>query len=160
MYAEALGRSAAQRDALLAGIELDVRREIEQRLAQEPAERDPTLTMIGMGSQLGPYRIEAPIGKGGMGEVFRAIDTRLGRKVAIKISHTQFDSRFEREARAIAALNHPNICTLHDIGPNYLVMELVEGETLSARLKKGKLPIEQAILYGEQIAGRVTVCCR
>ena len=70
-----------------------------------------------------------------MGEVFRAVDTRLGRAVAIKIAREQFSARFEREARAIASLNHPHICTLYDVGPNYLVMELVEGETLAARLK-------------------------
>ena len=79
------------------------------------------------GTRLGPYEIVATIGAGGMGEVYRARDTRLGRDVAIKISVEQFSDRFEREARAIAALNHPNICTLHDVGPNYLVMELVEG---------------------------------
>jgi Tol biopolymer transport system component len=87
-----------------------------------------------------------------MGEVFEAIDTRLDRKVAVKTCFAAFGSRFEREARAIAALNHPHICTLHDIGPNYLVMELVEGETLAARLRKGALPISLAIRYGIQIA--------
>ena len=80
------------------------------------------------GEKLGPYEIIAKIGAGGMGEVYRARDPRLGRDVAIKVSQEQFSERFEREARAIASLNHPNICTLHDIGPNYLVMELVEGE--------------------------------
>src|SRR5205823_5626872 len=89
---------------------------------------------------------------GGMGQVFRAVDTRLDRPVAIKISHEQFSERFEREARAISSLNHPHICTLYDVGPNYLVMELVEGETFAARLRKGPLPIEQTILYGKQIA--------
>src|ERR1700729_1111002 len=103
------------------------------------------------GSRLGPYRIEALLGQGGMGQVFLAKDTRLGRNVAIKVSHEKFTDRFEREARAISALNHPNICTLHDVGPNYLVMELVEGETLAARLKNGPLPIQTAILYGSQI---------
>ena len=87
-----------------------------------------------------------------MGEVFRAIDTQLGRAVAIKTTREQFSARFEREARAISALNHPNICTLHDVGPNYLVMELVEGETLSARLKNGPLPIQTVLPYGSQIA--------
>ncbi len=87
-----------------------------------------------------------------MGQVFRAVDTRLGRAVAIKITHQQFSSRFEREARVISSLNHPNICTLHDVGPNYLVMELVEGETLAARLKQGPLPIEMVRHYGGQIA--------
>ena len=87
-----------------------------------------------------------------MGEVFRAVDTRLGRAVAIKITHEQFSARFQREARAIASLNHPNICTVHDVGPNYLVMELVEGETLAARLKSGPLPMNTALLYASQIA--------
>ena len=76
------------------------------------------------GSQLGPYIVEQEIGAGGMGHVFRARDTRLQRFVAIKVSLEQFSARFEREARAIAQLNHPHICTLHDVGPNYLVMEL------------------------------------
>ena len=87
-----------------------------------------------------------------MGEVFRAIDTRLGRKVAIKVSRQNFDARFEREARAISSLNHPHICTLYDIGPNYLVMELVEGQTLAARLERAKLSIGDTLRYGMQIA--------
>ena len=82
---------------------------------------------LAAGAKLGPYEIIAPIGAGGMGEVYRALDTRLGREVAIKVSAAQFTERFEREARAVAALNHPNICTLYDVGPNYLVMEYVEG---------------------------------
>jgi hypothetical protein len=91
-----------------------------------------------------------------MGQVFRATDTRLGRQVAIKVSQEKFTDRFEREARAIAALNHPNICTLHDVGQNYLVMELVEGETLAARLKRGKLSIQQTIQYGAQIGSALS----
>jgi serine/threonine protein kinase/Tol biopolymer transport system component len=113
---------------------------------------DPTHTILDAGSQLGPYRIERPLGAGGMGEVYRAIDTRLDRKVAIKVCARRFSSRFEREARAISALNHPHICTLYDVGPNYLVMELVEGETLAARLTKGPLPMEMVLRYGAQIA--------
>src|SRR5205823_8306040 len=101
-----------------------------------------TLTQLTLGASLGPYRIESRLGEGGMGEVFRAVDTRLGRAVAIKTSREQFTARFEREGRAISSLNHPNICTLYDVGPNYLVMELVEGETLAARLKQGPMPIE------------------
>ena len=89
------------------------------------------------GDQLGPYKIDALIGQGGMGSVCRGTDTRLGRPVAIKVSSHEFSDRFEREARAISALNHPNICTLYDVGPNYLVMELVEGETLSHALRHG-----------------------
>ena len=82
---------------------------------------------LSTGTSLGPYEILAPIGAGGMGEVYRASDTRLRREVAIKISSAPFSDRFEREARAVAALNHPNICTVHDVGPNYLVMELSRG---------------------------------
>jgi Tol biopolymer transport system component len=100
-----------------------------------------------LGSKLGPYEIVAPLGAGGMGEVYRARDTRLGRDVAIKFSKEQFSERFEREARAVAALNHPNICQIYDVGPNYLVMELVEGETL-----KGPLPLDVALNYARQIA--------
>ena len=87
-----------------------------------------------------------------MGEVFRAIDTRLGRAVAIKTAREQFSARFEHEARAISSLNHPNICTLYDVGPNYLVMELVEGQTIAARLKGGPLPLKTVLLYASQIA--------
>src|SRR5215203_6156271 len=89
---------------------------------------------LAVGDKLGPYEIIAPIGAGGMGQVFRALDIRLNRTVAVKISSEQFSARFEGEARAIAQLNHPHICTLHDVGPNYLVMELVEGETLAGVL--------------------------
>jgi eukaryotic-like serine/threonine-protein kinase len=96
---------------------------------------------LSAGDKLGPYEILAPIGAGGMGAVYRARDSRLGRDVAIKISAERFTERFEKEARAIAALNHPNVCTLHDVGPNYLVMELVEGRTLSDRLKQGAIPM-------------------
>src|SRR5271156_2878594 len=97
------------------------------------------------GERLGPYEIVAPIGKGGMGEVYRARDTRLGRDVAIKVSAQQFSERFEREARAVAALNHPNICTLYDIGPNYLVMEMVEGLTLSDRIRGSPMPLDESL---------------
>src|SRR5918912_447051 len=98
------------------------------------------------GSQLGPYEILTQIGAGGMGEVWKARDTRLDRAVAIKVSHENFSERFEREARAVAALNHPHICTLYDVGPNYLVMEFVEGDTL-----KGPLKTEEVVRYGIQI---------
>jgi serine/threonine protein kinase len=102
---------------------------------------------LSAGTKLGPYEILAPIGAGGMGEVYRARDTRLGRDVAVKVSAEQFSDRFEREARVIATLIHPNICTLHDVGPNYLVMELVEGES-----PKGPLPLEEALRIARQIA--------
>src|SRR6202521_5606314 len=151
---EAGGRSAFLEEACHGDVEL--RREVEALLAQEDSRPtligQPTQTIVGPGAQLGPYKIEAPIGAGGMGSVYRAVDTRLGRKVAIKICAQQFSGRFEREARAISSLNHPHICTLYDVGPNYLVMELVEGETLAARLQKGRLPVKMALLYASQIA--------
>jgi eukaryotic-like serine/threonine-protein kinase len=104
------------------------------------------------GDTLGPYEIIEPIGRGGMGEVYRAVDRRLQRDVAIKVSVSRFSERFEREARAIAALNHPNVCTLFDIGPDYLVMELVEGVTLSDRISLGPLPVDEALAIARQIA--------
>src|SRR3974390_301482 len=104
------------------------------------------------GTQFGPYEIAALLGAGGMGEVYRARDPRLGRDVAIKVSADEFSERFEREARAIAALNHPNICTIYDVGPNYLVMELVEGPTLSDRIKRGPLALPEALEVARQIA--------
>src|SRR5215471_10638133 len=99
------------------------------------------------GDRLGPYEILGPIGAGGMGEVFLARDTRLGRDVAIKTSAQQFSERFEREARAVAALNHPNISHLYDIGPNYLVMELIEGVS-----PKGPMEFDEAKKIASQIA--------
>src|SRR5271156_4934620 len=113
------------------------------------------------GTKLGPYEILSPLGAGGMGEVYRARDTRLDRSVAIKIlsSHLSEDAeakqRFDREARTISSLNHPNICTLHDVGHqdgvDYLVMEYLEGQTLADRLAKGPLPVEQVLRYGSEI---------
>jgi Tol biopolymer transport system component len=102
---------------------------------------------LSVGDRLGPYEILAPLGKGGMGEVYRARDTRLGREVAIKVSNAEFTERSAREARSIAALNHTNICTLYDVGPNYLVMELIEGES-----PEGPLPLATALHYARQIA--------
>jgi serine/threonine protein kinase len=114
------------------------------------------------GTHLGPYEIIAPLGAGGMGEVYRARDTRLDRTVAIKIlsSHLSGDAtlrqRFDREAKAISSLNHPHICVLHDVGhqgdTDFLVMEYLEGETLAARLEKGPLPLEQVLRYAAEIA--------
>jgi serine/threonine protein kinase/Tol biopolymer transport system component len=98
------------------------------------------------GTRLGPYEIVAPIGAGGMGEAYKARDARLNRTVAIKVSNEQFSERFEREAHAVAALNHSNVCTLHDVGPNYLVMEYIEGRPL-----KGPLPVHQSLKYAAQI---------
>src|ERR1700686_1887730 len=107
---------------------------------------------LATGDRLGPYEILEPIGAGGMGEVYKARDLRLNRIVAVKVSKDQFSERFEREARNVAALNHPNICHLYDVGPNYLVMEFVEGETLAARLHKESLPVELVLRYSAQIA--------
>jgi len=104
------------------------------------------------GDRLGPYEIVSAIGKGGMGEVWKARDPRLGREVAIKVSAQQFSDRFEREARAIAALNHPNICTLYDVGPNYLVMELVTGTTLGERIAQGPISVDDALVIAKQVA--------
>src|SRR5205814_5078352 len=114
------------------------------------------------GIKLGPYEIIGPLGAGGMGEVYRAHDTRLGRDVAVKILPAEFCSdpirkqRFDREARTISGLNHPNICVLHDVGSqnglDYLVMEYIEGDTLASRLYKGPLPVEEVLKYGAQIA--------
>jgi len=92
------------------------------------------------GSSIGPYQMTARIGQGGMGEVFKAHDSRLGRDVAIKVSNEAFSDRFTREARSIAALNHSNICHLYDVGPHYLVMEFVEGTTLH-----GQMPFDEAL---------------
>jgi len=143
----------AAREALLQKADPDLRREVESLLDHPPVQAcDPAVTFAGPGYEFGPYRVECRIGTGGMGEVFRATDTRLGRAVAIKVSSAVFSDRFAREARAISSLNHPNICTLYDVGPNYLVMELVEGETLAAQLEKGKLPMEDVVRYASQIA--------
>src|SRR5579863_4459813 len=104
------------------------------------------------GEKLGSYEIVSLLGKGGMGEVWKARDSQLGRDVAIKVSAEQFTDRFEREARAIAALNHPNVCTLYHIGPNYLVMELIEGPTLADRIQEGPIPLKEALSIAKQIA--------
>jgi Tol biopolymer transport system component len=110
------------------------------------------------GSRLGPYEIVSRIGAGGMGEVWRARDTRLDRSVAVKIltpelaGNAQLKVRFDREARAISQLNHPHICTLYDVGDDYLVMELLDGDTLAERLTRGPLPIADVLRYGAEIA--------
>jgi serine/threonine protein kinase/tetratricopeptide (TPR) repeat protein len=166
LYHAAREGTAEARAALLAQTDPELRREVELLLSQtaggnfldRPAFEnapglleDSTVTNLAAGACLGPYRIESKLGEGGMGEVFRAVDTRLGRAVAIKTSHERFSARFEREALSISSLNHPNICTLHDVGPNYFVMELVEGETVAARLKSGPLPVKTALRYASQI---------
>src|SRR5215471_2195947 len=98
------------------------------------------------GTRLGPYELLSLIGAGGMGEVYKARDTRLGRTVAIKVAKDNFTERFEREARAVAALNHPNICSLYDVGPNYLVMEYLSGDR-----PRGPLTVDTAVRYAAQI---------
>ncbi|HEX7879273.1 MAG TPA: protein kinase, partial [Candidatus Eisenbacteria bacterium] len=117
---------------------------------------------LAAGARLGPYEIVAPLGAGGMGEVYRARDTRLGRDVAVKVlpahlaDSPEGRARFEREARAISSLNHPHICTLFDVGregdTDYLVMELVDGETLQKRLERGPLSSDEVLTLGRQIA--------
>lgn len=156
----------SERAALLERADPELRREVECLLAQpvdngflgRPAAEDaaPWFADFGhaalpQGARLGPYRIDGTLGEGGMGEVYRATDTRLDRAVAIKILHRQFTSRFQHEARAIASLSHPNICALFDIGPDYMVMELVEGDTLAERLKAGPLPLKSALVFAAQI---------
>jgi serine/threonine protein kinase len=118
----------------------------------DPLLYNPHIVALAPGTHLGPYEILEPIGKGGMGEVYRARDTRLGRDVAIKAAGERFTERFDREARAVAALNHSNVCHLYDVGPNFLVMELVEGSTLAERLKGGALPLDEALAISRQIA--------
>ncbi|MGQ0734799.1 MAG: protein kinase domain-containing protein [Acidobacteriota bacterium] len=116
---------------------------------------------LAAGTRLGPYEIDAPLGAGGMGEVYKARDTRLARSVAIKVIGAERGDesdrrRFQREARAVAALDHPHICTLHDLGEHegtdYLVFELLQGETLAARLARGPLPIGDVLVFGCQMA--------
>src|SRR3954469_6753319 len=128
------------------------------------------------GARLGPYEILDHIGSGGMGEVYLATDTRLQRKVAVKILPGSFDAdpgrrqRFEREAQVIASLSHPHICALHDVGSarpagaaqalEYLVMEFLEGETLAARLSRGPLPLDDIVRYGSDIAAALEAAHR
>jgi tetratricopeptide (TPR) repeat protein len=165
LFHAARAKTAEERAVLLAGADPDIRREVESLLAQRGGEfldrpalvnaphlpEDSAPTGLVAATSLGPYRIESKLGEGGMGEVYRAVDTRLGRAVAVKIAQKAFIERVEREARAISSLNHPHICTLYDLGPNYLVMELVEGETIAARLKRGPFPMTTALLHASQI---------
>jgi serine/threonine protein kinase len=153
VYLSTLERPPGHRAAFLKEAcqdDSELRREVESLLAQPEASlrlsesgwetatipMEPRAAHLAPNSMLGPYRIDAVLGSGGMGEVYRAVDTRLERKAAIKIAREKFSARFEREARTISTLNHPNICMLFDIGPNYMVTELVEGETLRAWLKR------------------------
>ena len=163
LYHAARQRNPAERVALLEGTDPEVRSRVERMLEVESGSgifdrppnallADPTQTVIAAGAQLGPYKIETQIGAGGMGTVYRGVDTRLGRLVAIKIASERYSERFQREAQAISTLNHPHVCTLYDVGPNYLVMEFIEGSTLAAEIKKGPLAPEIVARYGAQIA--------
>ena len=117
---------------------------------------------LAAGTKLGPYEVLAPIGAGGMGEVYKAKDTRLGRDVAVKVlpahmsANAELRQRLEREAKTISSLSHPHICMLHDVGrqdgTDFLVMEFLEGETLADRLARGALPMDQALKFGVEIA--------
>ena len=164
LYHAAQSCGPTERAALLERTDPEIRLRVERMLKVESGSQlldplaggllaDPTRTVIATGAQLGPYKIEAQIGAGGMGTVYRATDTRLGRVVAIKIAAERYSERFQLEAQAISTLNHPHVCTLYDVGPNYLVMEFIEGSTLAAELKKGPLVPEVAARYGAQIAG-------
>ena len=128
----------------------DTERLVDQKAWAEADDLAVTRTVLTPGARLGPYKILGLLGEGGMGKVYRGLDMRLGRAVAIKISSEQFSKRFEREALAISSLNHPNVCTLHDVGPNYLVTELVEGETLRDWFRRA-LPVERNLEIARQV---------
>lgn len=150
--------------AAACGTDSGLRKEVESLLAKDPSSPDlvfnnPTVDLphsainrLETGARLGPYEIESRIGAGGMAEVWKARDTRLGRPVALKISRTDFSRRFEQEARTVAALNHPHICTLYDVGPNYLVMEFINGKPLQEVIPGKGLPLSDALNYAGQIA--------
>jgi Tol biopolymer transport system component/predicted Ser/Thr protein kinase len=168
LYHAAMEQEPASRCAFVAeACEGDdaLRREVESLLEADSAEAlidgsaiDAAAQLLDndnplpAGAQLGPYRIEEPLGSGGMGQVYRARDMRLGRMVALKISKEEFGERFDQEARVIAGHNHPHICHLYDVGPNYLVMELIEGRPL-----QGRLPVAAAVEYASQILDALTV---
>jgi serine/threonine protein kinase len=164
LFQEALQHDPAERDAYVreaCGSDTELRRDLISLLAnhQEGSDVKPWAAAAAAqliddsrslrpGQSLGPYRIDFFLAAGGMGQVYRATDTRLNRPVAIKVSAGRFSERFDREARVIASLNHRNICQLYDVGPNFLVMEFVEGENLS-----GPLALETALNYARQICG-------
>jgi eukaryotic-like serine/threonine-protein kinase len=161
LYRAAVERPAGERAAFLQEACPDerLRRDVESLLRFEG--RDDTLMRhspwarsprIEPGMRLGPYEVESRLGAGGMGEVWKARDTRLGRSVAVKVSKTEFSERFEREARAVAALNHPNIATLYDVGPNYFVMEYVDGKPLQEAIPRKGLSVGESLKVAAQIA--------
>ena len=160
MYDAALPLDAVARAVLLESADPESRSLVERMLSEKGVDETPSMpnTLFATKSmapnlQFGPYRLGELIGAGGMGSVYSAVDTRLDRRVAIKIGVARYSDRFQREARAISTLNHPHICTLYDVGPDYLVMEFIEGCTLAAEIRKGPLAPEVAIGYGAQIAG-------
>ena len=172
VYHSARARPVEDRTAYLAescGDDEDLRRQIESLLIhgevlsklETGTSSTATPRTLQKDTLVGPYRIEEQLDSGGMGVVYRAFDTRLERTVAIKVGFEQFSDRFYREARAIACLNHPNICTLHDIGsteeiPAFLVMEFVEGDTLARRLQKGLLPLHESLQIAKMMAGALS----
>jgi serine/threonine protein kinase len=167
LYSSIRSLPARERTPLLERADPELRAKVEAMLADGGSALNhsawaahPSLfetgTMATAGAQFGPYKVEDEIGAGGMGRVFRAIDTRLGRYVALKTCRAEFSDRFRREAQAIATLNHPNVCAVYDVGPNYLVMELCEGETLAVRIKRGKLSLEDSLKYGSQVAAALS----
>lgn len=176
---EAVAREAAERATYLdsaCGDDAELRREVEALLAEQVAEEylvtPPWLhaATLGVGQRLGPYEILSRIGAGGMGEVYKARDTRLGRMVALKVLPPGFSAdparraRLEREAKTIGGLSHPHICTLHDVGRegdvDFLVMEHLEGQTLATRLEKGPLPLDQALGVAAEIAEALSAAHR
>ena len=163
LYYAAQKRQPSERAALLERADPEIRSRVERMLEVESGGQildqppdgflaDPTQTVLSSGAQLGPYKIEAQIGSGGMGTVYRAVDTRLGRVVAVKTASERYSERSQLEARAISTLNHPHVCTLYDVGPNYLVMEFIQGSTLAEEIAKGPPAPETAARYGAQIA--------
>jgi len=168
IFHEALGRDATAREAYVSDAcdgDSGLFREVSSLLANHGGDGDfgswaPAAAaqlvvehvLLEPGHRLGPYRIDQFLAAGGMGEGYRATDIRLNREVAIKVSAARFSERFEMEARIVASMTHPNICRLYDVGPNYLVMELVDGPTLSDWIRQGPLPASEALAIARQIA--------
>jgi serine/threonine protein kinase len=167
LYHSALAMELIRRDRFLAEAcqgDIELRKEVESLLAQggssgvlvdssawaAVADAATPQTILKSGETLGPYKILQLLGRGGMGEVHLALDARLDRKVAIKVCQERFTGRFGAEALTISTLNHPNICTLYDVGPNYLVTEFVEGETLLELLKQ-PFPVERSLDIAKQV---------
>ena len=161
-------RSTAMSASVLSRADPEVRRAVEAMLAQGESSDKAILDRpaweaagqsievrpaeLAAGAQLGPYRVESVIGAGGRGKVYRARDTRLDREVAIKASNAQFTQRFDREAKTVAALNHPNVCQIYDVGPNYVVMEFVDGAPIVSADRPSPLDPAEALRLAVQIA--------